>query len=439
MLSRRRRVVIWTLIVVASLIALASVLTTWVDRQMLDNQSWTDASAKLIEDPEVRDAVSVYLVDELYANVDVAGGLEQRLPDNLQGLAAPIAGALRQPATEAVNRLLESPRVQQLWINASSAAQQKLVNVLEDKTGHGISTGNGVVTLNLGELVVQLGNDLGLPDAALARIPPGAGQITVMRSSQLGLAQKGVQAIRFLSVWLLILVLALFALAVYLARGQRRETLRTIAWAFVFVGFLVLTARRLGGSYVTDSLAGPQYQDAAEHVWLAMSSILGQIGRETILYGVAGLLAVALMGPGATATSVRRWLAPVLNTRPAAVWGVFAFAFLLLVAWGGLLALRTWWETLILAGLLAAGVQALRRQTLKEFPDAELGTGPSPAERVADWARSRRESREARVQPALPRPESGSLARELAELARLRDEGVLSEEEFERSKEIALT
>jgi hypothetical protein len=42
------------------------------------------------------------------------------------------------------------------------------------------------------------------------------------------------------------------------------------------------------------------------------------------------------------------------------------------------------------------------------------------------------------VQPA-PSPESASLAKELGELARLRDEGVLSEEEFERSKEIALT
>jgi hypothetical protein len=41
------------------------------------------------------------------------------------------------------------------------------------------------------------------------------------------------------------------------------------------------------------------------------------------------------------------------------------------------------------------------------------------------------------VQPA-PSSESASPASELAELARLRDEGVLSEEEFERSKEIAL-
>src|SRR3954463_9123813 len=83
----RRRALVWTLIVVASLIALGSILTTWVHRQMLDNQSWKNASARLIVDPEVQNALSVFLVNELYENVDVASGLEQRLPENLKPLA----------------------------------------------------------------------------------------------------------------------------------------------------------------------------------------------------------------------------------------------------------------------------------------------------------------------------------------------------------------
>src|SRR5215217_4272509 len=143
--SARRRAAVWILIVLASLIAFASVLATWVDRQMLDSESWAQASAELIEDAEVREAVSVYLVDQLYGNVDVPGALEERLPPDLDRLAGPLAGALRQPTTDAVDRLLDAPRVQQLWINASSAAQEKLVNVLEDDTGAGITTGDGVV------------------------------------------------------------------------------------------------------------------------------------------------------------------------------------------------------------------------------------------------------------------------------------------------------
>ncbi len=252
--SARRRAVVWLLIVSASLIALVSVLTTWVDRQMLDTQSWADASAELIEDPQVRAAVSVYLVDELYANVDVAAALEERLPTDLDRLAGPLAGAARQPMTDAVERLLDAPRVQQLFIDASTTAQRKLVNVLEDDTGLGITTGDGVVTLHLGELVRALGTELGLSAATLDRIPADAGELEIMRSDQLSAAQAGVKSVRALSAWLLVLVVALYALAIFLARGARRETLRNVGCALVLVGLAVLVIRRLAGGYAVDAL-----------------------------------------------------------------------------------------------------------------------------------------------------------------------------------------
>src|ERR1700750_1833362 len=198
-MSGRRRTLVWALIVLASLIAITSALTTWVHRQMLDEQSWKNASAELIRDPEVRSAVSVYVVDQLYDNVDVAAALSDRLPPDLKGLPAPAATALRQPTTQAVERLLEGPRVQQLFIDASSEAQQKLVNVLEDKTGHGITTGNGDVTLDLSQLARELAADLGFSQSAIDRIPPDTGKLTVMRSDQLAAAQSAVKGVRVLS------------------------------------------------------------------------------------------------------------------------------------------------------------------------------------------------------------------------------------------------
>ena len=213
-------------------------------------------------EPEVQDALSVFLVNELYDNVDVASGLEERLPENLRPLASPVAAALREPATDGVKRLLEAPRVQQLWIDANAVAHQKLVNVLENKTGNGISTGNGVVTLDLSQLVTEIGTDLGVPASALAKIPPDTGVITVMRSDQLSAAQTAVQAVRVLSTGLLVLVLGLFALAIYLARGERRQTLRNIGFAFVLVGLIVLVVRRVAGNVAVDALTSPQGEPA---------------------------------------------------------------------------------------------------------------------------------------------------------------------------------
>ena len=367
----RRRALVWTLIVLASLIALGSTLNTWVDRQMLDNQSWKDASARLIEDPEVQDALSVFLVNELYENVDVASGLEQRLPADLKPLAPPVAAALRQPATDGVKRLLEAPRIQQLWIDASAAAQQKLVNVLEDKTGHGISTGNGVVTLDLGELVTEIGTELGVPASALAEIPPDTGVITVMRSDQLSAAQAAVQGVRVLSTVLLVLVLALYGLAIYLARGERRQTLRNIGFALVLVGLTVLVVRRVAGNEVVDALTSPQGETAGHEAWLIGSEILSQIGWATILYGAIVVAGSVFAGPTAAATSVRGRVAPVLNERPGIAWAAVGAVFLLLVLWGGTHALRTWWGIVLVGALLAIGVVALRHQTLREVPGTE--------------------------------------------------------------------
>jgi hypothetical protein len=367
-LRARRRALIWALIVVASLIGLGSILTTWVQRQMLDEQSWKDASAELVADPQVREAVSIYVVDQLYTNVDVPAALAERLPANLKPLAPSAAGALRQPATQAVGRLLDGPRVQQLFINASSLAQQKLVNVLENTTGHGISTGNGVVTLDLSELVTEVGTQLGLSAATLDKIPPDTGVITVMRSDQLSAAQAGVQAVRVGSTLLLVLVVALFALAIYLARGRRRQTVRNIGYALLLVGLAVLVVRRLGSNYAVDALTSPASESAGKQTWLISSEILGQIGWATIIYGAATLAGAILAGPTAAATAVRRRIAPTLNESPGLAATVVGGVFLLLIAWGPTHALRTLWGIALLAALTAIGVVALRRETLREFP-----------------------------------------------------------------------
>jgi len=370
-LSGRRRAAIWALIVVASLIGIGSALTIWVHRQMLDEQAWRDASAQLIEDPQIRDAVSVYLVNELYDNVDVGAALDERLPADLKPLGGVVAGALRDPATDAVNRLLEAPRVQQLWVDASALAQQKLVNVLENKTGNGISTGNGVVTLDLSQLVSEVGADLGLSQSTLAKIPPDTGVITVMRSDQLAAAQGAVQAIRVLSALLLVLVLALYSLAVYLARGERRQTLRNIGWAFILGGLVVLVARRLAGQEVVDALTTPSSQDAGHRAWLIGTALLEQIGWAAILYGAVVVVGTVLAGPTASATAARRWISPALNEHAGAAWAAVGCAYLLLVLWGPTHALRVVWGIVLLGALLAAGVVALRRQTLHEFPRTE--------------------------------------------------------------------
>ncbi len=377
-LSGGRRTAVWALIVLASLLGVLVILATWINRQMFDNSNWNKASTQLIREPTVQTALSVYLVNSLYDNVDVPAAIAQKLPPGLKPFAAPAAAALRQPATDGVKLLLTRPRVQKLWVDSMSVTHQRLIAVLENKTRAGISTGNGEVTVDLGELLSQLAPQLGLPAAAVARIPPNTGVITVMRSDQLGAVQTAVKAVRAVSGWALLLVLLMFAGAIYLAAGERRATLRNVGWAFVLVGLLVLVVRRAGGNYVVNSLTDLQYRDPAHHVWLIYTSVLGEIGWSVVFYGVVGVLAAVLAGPTRVATIARAHIAPVLNENQGIAWAAVGVVYLLLVLWGGTHALRTPVGILLLAGLVALGVVALRRQTLAEFPGERAAPPPPP-------------------------------------------------------------
>ena len=121
-----------------------------------------------------------------------------------------------------------------------------MVNILRDETVPAVSTADGTVTLELGTLVRSVGESLGLPQGALDRIPPDAGQVVIFESDELAAVQTTVQLLDFLSWFLFVLVVGLFVLAVYLARGWRVTALRNVGLALVIGGVVLLVLRALG-------------------------------------------------------------------------------------------------------------------------------------------------------------------------------------------------
>jgi hypothetical protein len=267
-----------------------------------------------------------------------------------------------------------------------------------------------------------------------------------MHSNQLALAQTGVRTIRFVSVWLVVLVFAMFALAVYLAAGARRRTLRNVGWALVSVGIVVLFVRRAIGNYAVNGLAPPSYRVPAHHAWLISSTILAEVGWATILYGAVAVFGATLAGPTRVAVFARRQMAPILVNRPYVAWSVAVFAYLLLVLWGGTHALRTWWGVILLGALLALGVEALRRQAIVEYPSGRqpaeyAAASTSSAQQFAAAAaslRTRRARPTAAAEAATAQAES-SRARDLVRLTELHDSGALSDLEFTRAKNLVLS
>jgi hypothetical protein len=295
-----------------------------------------------------------------------------------------LAAALQNNvAPAAANRLLQRPRVQTLWQNANKRAHAAVVKVLEGKSlgkNGNISTVNGEVTLDLRPAIKRLATRLGVEDKLKANADPNAGQIVILKSSQLKAAQTAVKILNALSSLLLIAVFALFALAIYLAQGRRRLLLGATGASLAFVGLVIASLRHFLGGAIVDSLVKTA---ANKHpvsvIWAIETSVLRDIAILLVVYGALVLLATVLAGPNRPAVALRRWLAPSFRHHPIVVWAAALALFLILLAWGPTAGNRQLLGVAILAATAAIAIEALRRQTLREFPeDPHPAIGKTP-------------------------------------------------------------
>jgi len=373
-LSLPRRISIYALVVVASLLILVSVFATWVKTVILDTDVWVDTSSQFLANDTIRPELANFIVNQVFGSVDVQQTLESTLPSQLRPLAAPAAAGLRQLADRTANQVLESPRVQQLWADANRAAQQAFVRVVEGNSE--VVTQNGsVVTIDMKPIITQVVQQIGLSGNLIAKLPPSAGQITILSQGRLAAVTKAINVLKIVAFWFGIAGLALWALAVYLAKGRRRKTIRTIAISLLVIGvLLVLFRNQLGTALVNALVAADAVRPAAREAWSIATQVLHDSTITVIVVALVGLFASWVAGPSRWATGLRRWLTPWLR-RPALVYGVYAFVLLLLLVWGPTRSLRNVITIVILFGLATIGLEVLRRQAIREFPDADHQPG----------------------------------------------------------------
>src|SRR5215211_64242 len=439
--ARTHRGAVYALLIAGTLTTFLAIAAIWVNRQVLETDNWTETSSELLEDQEIRAAVSTVLVDQLYAKVDVTGELRAALPPRAAPLAAPAAGAVRNLAERGANEALQRPRVQALWENANRVAHEQLLRIVKGG-GEGVSTDNGTVTLNLGVILQDFADRTGVGGRAAEKIGPDGAQIEVLRSDQLGFAQDVANLLRPLALVLTLLALAMFGGAIALARDRRRQTLRAAGFGFIVAGILALVLRSLAGGAIVDALAKTEaVRPAVESVWRIGTSLLVEVATAAIIYGVVAVLAAWLAGPTRAAVASRRGLAPYLR-QPAWAYGALTVIVLLLVWWGPVPAARRLIPGLILLALLIAGVAALRRQTAREYPDAQIAElGPALRARAAALRSGRQPAQVAGLSgngadapaPVAVGPEEMQLAG-LERLADLHDRGALSDDEFSTQK-----
>jgi hypothetical protein len=366
------------LLTVTTVLLVVAIVSIWANRQLLNADNWASTSTSLLQNTAIRTATANYLVDQLYANVDVASKIDDALPPRLAPLAAPIAGALRNAAVQGTELALSRPVVQNAWRTVNRAAALQLIAVVNGGTRK-VSVNDGQVSLNLSVILNDVASRLGISADLGSKLPPSAASLVVLKSSQIKLVQDIGQGLSGLAIALYILVPLLFVATLLVApAGRRRRTLMSVGISGVVAGLVVILFRSLIVTNVPNSLVkDASVKPAANAVVSIATTMLTQIAGAVILIGVVVVVCAWFAGPSRFAVPARRWLAPYVRAHPAAMYGAVAVILLIIFIWQPIPATGKPVGMLVFAVLAAVGTEILRRQMDREFPDPGSAAVPS--------------------------------------------------------------
>jgi hypothetical protein len=422
----RHRVLVPLLVALGGLLTVLAVFAVWAERQVLNTDEWVNTSSELLQDDKIQSALQTYLVDQLFENVDVQAEVASQLPPGrAQLLAGPIKGALEQLANEVAQRALDSPRLQAAWEQANRTAHELLLNLVEGD-GNLVEAQGGVVTLDLRGLVQEVASRLGIGQQVADKLPESAAQVEILRSDQLEAAQTAANLIRKLAIAFTLLGLGSFGLAIYLAQGRRPRAIFSCGVALVIAGIAIYALRAAAGQVILDALVkNDAIRPAAESTWSIATSLLTSVATTVIVYGALFIVAAWLGSSFAAARATRQFLAPALRDHVSWFYGLVVLAGLLYFALAPTHGVRALLTLIVLFTLAGVGVAALRRQAVEEFPDADGFRWPQFPPLAAGL----------RPPPSSAEPVAAdSRLDQLERLARLREQGVLTDEELAAEK-----
>jgi hypothetical protein len=368
-----KRVAVVVLLVLATLLWTAGGVAVWAQRQVLDTKNWVETSDRMLENEQIRTALSDALLQRVYASAPVENRLREELPENLKGLAAPAAAGMRELASRNAPRVLGSAAFLTAWEKANTAAHKTFVRLIK-----GELASNGEVTLDLKSLLAQVAVGTGLPANVVDRLPPRLQQLQLIKSDQLKAAQDTLDTLRTLTIVVIVLAVLCLAGAVALSDDRRRGVIAA-AGAIFFAGFIILAVRRLGSNVAVDSLAvATNARPAVRAVFLIGTSLLTDVAWGSILFALFLVTGAWLGGPGRRATWVRSKSAPALRDQPWLMRSGLLFLLLLLVIWGPVPWTRSLWPVLAFAAAAFGWLEWVRHRSLQEFGGPSSGGGAVP-------------------------------------------------------------
>ena len=297
--------------VIAALLLPLGLTAFWAQRTITETTQYIETVTPLSSDPAIQDTVATIVSEQVTSAIDVSAALAKVLPPAGQALVGPLTSAIDNLLDRAVLKVMQSAAFQKAWVVFNTAAQKSLVTLLEGKPDGPLQVDkNGTVLLDttaLYQAVRQRMVDDGVSFASkLPETPPKDKQIVLLQSDQLAQAQAIYSVTHPVSTWTLWVAIALFILAIILARRRARMVL-AVGLAVLVGAVLLRVGLSIGESQVQLALHNTPLAAAEAAFFTTLTRFLTN-GIEWMLgIGIAMAVLGWLFGQSAPAAKIRSW------------------------------------------------------------------------------------------------------------------------------------
>ena len=136
------------LIVLTCFAFIGSVLSVWVNQQLLNTDNFVSAVDPLLKDPGVVDSVSAYVAEQVVVALDVQGRVENALPDRASFLAVPVTNQVQTFAQTRIANLMRTDQFQAAWDKTLLFLHSKVVGILRGDSRY-LSIQGNALTIDL--------------------------------------------------------------------------------------------------------------------------------------------------------------------------------------------------------------------------------------------------------------------------------------------------
>jgi len=372
------------LFVIAAVLTPVAVVGHWGHQTVTDAEQYIATVGPLASDPTIQQAVGAEVTAALVAQIDTEALVSEFLgsfvknPSINERLASPIAAGVNTLIGTAVDKFLSSSAFQAVWIRINEAAQRSALALLEGRESGIIQTNGDKVVLDVSSLLSAIQQELvdnGLSIAANVTIPPTSHQIVLFETPLLAQLQTIYGFTSPILQWLPVLVAALFALSIALARRRPRIVV-ALGVVLTAEALLLMLAMNMSESAVQAQLGRNGLGLALAAFWSTFFAYLFNGLEALLMLGVLAIVAGWFAGGSRLAMQLRARISTGLHELGTHLpeglnifvrsyslflkWGVVIVLGLLLFAAGNVDVVRTFWLA-ALGVLVYAGIEACNR------------------------------------------------------------------------------